>query len=167
MFTTIFSNTTCISPNNTLKEKTLATSSKPKSLLDVIIDALEDIKAKDIRVLDVAKITSVSDFLAIASADSTRQTRALASNVMEKVREAGFGIYGTEGGDSGEWVLVDCGDVVVHIMQPAIREYYKLEELYQEGKVVFPRSKPVAGRKTKEKQATKQVSKAAKKDAVT
>ena len=109
----------------------------------MIIDALEDIKARDIRVLDVSKITSVSDFLAIASGDSSRQTKALAANVMDKVSEAGFGIYGTEGGGTGEWVLVDCGDVVVHIMQPAIREYYKLEELYQDGKLVFPLPKPI------------------------
>jgi ribosome-associated protein len=128
----------------------LATKTAPKKnarpqLTALVIDALEDIKAKDIKLINVAKITSVSDYIAIASADSTRQTRALANNVIEKVKEAGYTIHGSEGGETGEWVLVDCGDVVVHIMQPAVREYYKLEELWQDGKVEFP--KPVAAKK--------------------
>jgi ribosome-associated protein len=118
----------------------LAKKTKP-SLIEIIIDALEDIKAKDIKVVNVANITSVSDHVAIASADSNRQTRALAGNVIDKVREAGYTIYGSEGEDSGEWVLVDCGDVVVHIMQPAIREYYKLEELWLDGTLEFPKPK--------------------------
>ena len=127
----------------------MAKSSKPQSLTDIVIDALEDIKAKDIRVLDVANITAVSDFIAIATADSNRQTRALAKNVIDKIREAGLRIYGTEGEKTGEWVLVDCGDIVVHIMQPAIREYYKLEELYQDAKLVFPRPEEVVTAKVK------------------
>ena len=118
----------------------MAIKSKP-NLTDIIVDALEDIKAKDIRLINVANITSISDHVAIASADSNRQTRALARNVVDKVREAGYVIYGTEGEDSGEWVLVDCGDVVVHIMQPAIREYYKLEELWLDGTLEFPKPK--------------------------
>ena len=112
-----------------------------KNLSAVVIDALEDIKARDIQLVNVSKITSVFDYIAIASADSTRQTKALANNVVTKVKEAGFFVIGTEGEGSGEWVLVDCGDVVVHIMQPAIREYYKLEELWREGKLEFPRPK--------------------------
>lgn len=112
-----------------------------KKLTAVVIDALEDIKARDIKLINVSKLTSVFDYLAVASADSNRQTKALARNVMDKVREAGGWIYGTEGEASGEWVLVDCGDVVVHIMQPAVREHYKLEELWGEGKLEFP--KPV------------------------
>jgi ribosome-associated protein len=118
-----------------------------KKITAVVIDALEDIKARDIKLINVSKLTSVFDYLAIASADSNRQTKALARNVMEKVRESGGWIYGTEGEGSGEWVLVDCGDVVVHIMQPAVREHYKLEELWGEGKVEFPkppRAKAVA-----------------------
>ncbi len=118
----------------------MAKKSKP-TLTEIIIDALEDIKAKDIKLINVANITSVSDHVAIASADSNRQTRALASNVMDKVREAGYTIYGSEGEQTGEWVLVDCGDVVVHIMQPAIREYYKLEELWLDGTLEFPKPK--------------------------
>ncbi len=158
-FATIFSSIVCTTHGLSPEENILATTSNAKTLLDVIIDALEDIKAKDIRVLDVAKITAVSDFLAIASGDSSRQTKALASNVMDKVREAGFGVYGTEGGATGEWVLVDCGDVVVHIMQPAIREYYKLEELYQEGKLIFPRPKSAKPAKAPAIKTVKKVAK--------
>lgn len=115
----------------------------PKTLTAIVIDALEDIKARDIQLVNVMKITSVFDYIAIASADSTRQTKALANNVIEKVKEAGFHIIGTEGEGTGEWVLVDCGDIVVHIMQPAVREYYKLEELWREGKIEFPKPKVV------------------------
>ncbi len=114
-----------------------------KTLSAIVIDALEDIKARDIQLVNVMKITSFFDYIAIASADSTRQTKALANNVIEKVKEAGFHIIGTEGEGTGEWVLVDCGDIVVHIMQPAVREYYKLEELWREGKVEFPKPKVV------------------------
>jgi ribosome-associated protein len=113
-----------------------------KKLTAVVIDALEDIKARDINLINVSKLTSVFDYIAVASADSTRQTKALARNVMDKVKEYGGWIYGIEGEQSGEWVLVDCGDVVVHIMQPAVREHYKLEELWSEGKLEFP--KPAA-----------------------
>jgi ribosome-associated protein len=113
-----------------------------KKLTAVVIDALEDIKARDIMLINVAKLTSVFDYIAVASADSTRQTKALAKNVMDKVKESGGWIYGIEGEQSGEWVLVDCGDVVVHIMQPVMREHYKLEELWGEGKLEYP--KPAA-----------------------
>lgn len=122
-----------------------------KKLTSVIIDALEDIKARDIILLNVSKLTSVFDYLAIASADSTRQTKALAGHVFDKVSEYGGKIYGTEGEQSGEWVLVDCGDVVVHIMQPAVREHYKLEELWGDGKREFP--KPAAEAKPRKAQA--------------
>ena len=116
-----------------------------KKLTAVVVDALEDIKARDIMLINVAKLTSVFDYIAVASADSTRQTKALAQNVMDRVKEYGGWIYGIEGEQSGEWVLVDCGDVVVHIMQPAVREHYKLEELWGEGKLEFP--KPVAAKR--------------------
>ncbi len=120
-----------------------------KSLTAIVIDALEDIKARDIQLVNVMKITSVFDYIAIASGDSTRQTKALANNVIEKVKEAGYDIIGSEGEGSGEWVLVDCGDIVVHIMQPAVREYYKLEELWQEGILEYP--KPQIKREAKVK----------------
>lgn len=113
-----------------------------KKLTTIVIDALEDIKARDIKLINVTKLTSVFDYIAVASADSTRQTKALAKNVMDKVKEHGGWIYGIEGEQSGEWVLVDCGDIVVHIMQPAMRELYELEELWGEGSLEFPKPKP-------------------------
>jgi len=115
-----------------------------KKLTTIVIDALEDIKARDIKLINVSKITSVFDYIAVASADSTRQTKALAKNVMDKVKEHGGWIYGIEGEQSGEWVLVDCGDIVVHIMQPAMRELYELEELWGEGSLEFPKPKAPA-----------------------
>ncbi len=114
-----------------------------KKLTTIVIDALEDIKARDIKLINVSRITSVFDYIAVASADSTRQTKALARHVMDKVKEHGGWIYGIEGEQSGEWVLVDCGDIVVHIMQPAMRELYELEELWGEGSLEFPKPKPV------------------------
>lgn len=99
-------------------------------LVKTAVAALEDIKARDIVVLDVKRMTSLFDKIIIASADSTRQTRALSNNVQEKLKALGATIYGVEGQQAGEWILVDLGAVVVHIMQPAIRHYYNLEELW-------------------------------------
>ncbi len=101
-----------------------------KTLEKTAIDALEDIKARDIEVIDTSRLTPLFDRVIVASADSGRQTRALARNVHDKVKEAGGQIISIEGEDSGEWVLVDLGDIVVHIMQPAIRSHYNLEELW-------------------------------------
>lgn len=95
-----------------------------------VISALEDIKARDIVVMDVRKLTSMTDYMIVASADSNRQTRALADNVQKKLKEAGAHVQGVEGEGTGEWVLVDLGSVIVHIMQPTIREYYNLEQLW-------------------------------------
>jgi ribosome-associated protein len=94
------------------------------------VSALEDIKARDILVLDVRKLTAIVDTLVIASAESARQAKALAHHVRDKLKEAGADIIGVEGEDGGEWVLVDAGDIVVHVMQPAVRSYYNLEELW-------------------------------------
>jgi ribosome-associated protein len=94
------------------------------------VDALEDIKARDITVLDVRKLTSLYDTLVVASAESNRQVKALASHVRDKLKAAGATIIGVEGEQTGEWILVDAGDIVVHIMQPAVRAYYNLEELW-------------------------------------
>lgn len=101
-----------------------------KTLQNVAVDALEDIKARDITVLDVRKLTYLYDTLVIASADSNRQVKALALHVRDKLKAAGATIVGTEGEEGGEWVLVDASDIVVHVMQPAIRAYYNLEELW-------------------------------------
>ena len=99
-------------------------------MVKATVSALEDIKARDIVVLNVTKMTSMFDRVVVASADSTRQTRALANSVQDKLRALGAKIHGVEGEESGEWILVDLGAVVVHIMQPAVREYYNLEELW-------------------------------------
>jgi len=90
------------------------------------------VKAQDIQVFDTTPITSLFDRVVIASGTSNRQTRALAKSVHDKVREVGAPVLSMEGGDTGEWVLVDLGDIVVHIMQPAIRDYYRLEDLWGE-----------------------------------
>ncbi|KAF7600834.1 MAG: ribosome silencing factor [Candidatus Dactylopiibacterium carminicum] len=100
------------------------------TLQQTVVDALEDIKASDIEIIDVRKLTSLFDLVIIASANSNRQTRALAGNVQEKVKAAGGEVLSIEGEETGEWVLVDLGDAVVHIMQPAVRAYYNLEELW-------------------------------------
>lgn len=101
-----------------------------KKLQRTIVDALEDVKAQDIVVYNTIGMTELFDRVILATASSNRQTRALASRVGEKVKAAGGQVISTEGLDTGEWVLVDLGDAVVHIMQPAIRAYYKLEEIW-------------------------------------
>lgn len=96
------------------------------------MDALEDVKAQDIQVFNTTPMTALFDRVVVASGTSNRQTRALAKSVHDKVKENGGDVYGMEGEDTGEWVLVDCGDVVVHILQPTIREYYRLEDIWGE-----------------------------------
>jgi len=95
-----------------------------------VISALEDIKAFDIVSLDVRKITSIADFMVIASASSSRQAKALANNVQEKLKHSKIDVVGIEGESEGDWVLVDLGDIIVHIMTPTTRAYYNLEELW-------------------------------------
>jgi len=94
------------------------------------VAALEDIKARDIVVLDVRRMTALFDKLIVASGDSTRQNKALADNVQVKLKALGATVHGVEGAASGEWILVDLGAVVVHVMQPAVRQYYNLEDLW-------------------------------------
>lgn len=94
------------------------------------VTALEDIKARDIIAIDVRRLTSLYDTLIIATAESARQVKALSEHVREALKKAGATIVGVEGEQTGEWVLVDGGEVVVHIMQPATRAYYNLEELW-------------------------------------
>ena len=93
-------------------------------------DALDDLKAADIVALDVTGFTSITDYMLIASGTSDRHVRSIADSVIEKAREAGQPVLGVEGHEYGEWVLVDLGDVVVHIMQPRTRDFYKLENLW-------------------------------------
>ncbi|MBC3880945.1 ribosome silencing factor [Undibacterium sp. LX40W] len=101
-----------------------------KKLQTLVFDALEDVKGQDIQVFDTTEITSLFDRVCVVSGTSNRQTKALAASVRDKVKENGGEIVGMEGEGTGEWVLVDLGDMVVHIMQPAIRAYYRLEELW-------------------------------------
>jgi ribosome-associated protein len=117
-----------------------------KKLQALVIDGLEDVKAQDIRVFDTTHLTSLFDRLAIASGTSNRQTKALAASVRDKVKENGGAIVSIEGEDTGEWVLVDLGDMIVHIMQPAIRDYYRLEEIWGEKEVKFGAAKRTAKR---------------------
>lgn len=101
-----------------------------RKLQRTVIDALEDVKAVDIRVFDTTKLTSLFDRVVIATGNSNRQTKALAFSVSTSVKEKGGEVIAIEGLETGEWVLVDCGDVVVHILQPAIRAYYQLEGMW-------------------------------------
>jgi ribosome-associated protein len=107
-------------------------------MVTATVAAIEDIKGRDIVVLDVRRMTALFDKLIVVSGDSTRQNKALANNVQEKLKALGATVHGVEGADNGEWILVDLGAVVVHIMQPAIRQYYNLEELWGGG-VALPR----------------------------
>jgi ribosome-associated protein len=96
----------------------------------LVISALEDVKARDIEVIDTSRLSSQFERIIVASGASGRQTRALAHNVLDRARAAGIRALGIEGEENGEWVLVDLGDIVVHVMQPAIRAHYRLEELW-------------------------------------
>jgi ribosome-associated protein len=111
-----------------------------RKLQKLVVVALEDIKAHDIEVINTTKLSSLFDRIVIASADSARQGKALARHVHDKVKSAGGDVIGMEGEDSGDWILVDLGAIVVHIMQPAARSYYNLEELWQ--------TRPARGRKS-------------------
>jgi ribosome-associated protein len=101
-----------------------------EDIRNAAVAALEEIKARDIEVMDVRKLTSLFDYMIVASADSARQTKALARNVHDRIKQAGGRVVGIEGEQAGEWVLVDLGAVVIHVMQPAIRDYYNLEQLW-------------------------------------
>ncbi|MFN3735499.1 ribosome silencing factor [Comamonas testosteroni] len=97
-----------------------------------IVDGLEDVKAHDIQVFNTEALSPLFERVIVASGTSNRQTKALASSVREAVKEAGFPVPRQEGEQNGEWIIVDCGSVVCHIMQPAIRQYYRLEEIWGE-----------------------------------
>lgn len=102
-----------------------------EELVQLAIAALEDVKAQDIVTIDVRGKTSITDFMVIASGTSTRQVRSLVENVLEKVKAQGVKPLGSEGMDSGDWALLDLGDIVVHVMMPAARQFYDLEKLWQ------------------------------------
>lgn len=113
----------------------LTTEEKTKA----VVAALEDIKATDITVIDTSKLSSLFDRMIIASATSNRQAKALADSVVVKLKAMGEVVLGREGEESGEWVLVDLGEVLVHIMQPATRAYYNLEELWSKAQAARPK----------------------------
>jgi ribosome-associated protein len=101
-----------------------------EALKKLVVEALEDIKGGDIRVLDVRDKTSITDVMVIATGNSNRQVKALVDSVIEKSKKAGVQVLGSEGTEAGEWALVDLGDVVVHVMQPSVRDFYNLEKLW-------------------------------------
>lgn len=101
------------------------------SLLDIVLHALDELKAKNVASLDVKELTSIADNMVIASGTSTRHVKALADNVIEQAKDNGFRPIGVEGTEGADWVLVDLGDVIVHIMQQSTREYYDLERLWR------------------------------------
>lgn len=122
-------------------EQTLPDPHLPMSisrLQYLVVDALEDVKAQDIRVFDTSRLSDLFDRVIVATATSNRQTRALAANIQERARDEGFPVVSVEGEGTGEWVLVDLGDLIVHIMQPGIRAYYNLEELWGATPVPLP-----------------------------
>ena len=107
----------------------------------VVVNALEDVKGRDIDVFNVTHLTSLFDRVIIATGDSQRQVKALARNVQDRVKEAGERVESIEGEQEGEWILVDLGDIIVHVMHPTVREYYNLEELWGQPKPRKPRVK--------------------------
>mgnify|MGYP001827789667 CR=1 FL=1 len=104
-----------------------------EQLTDLVVDALDDIKAQDVTRLDVRDMTTVTDYMVIASGTSNRHVQALADNVAEKAKEAGHRPIGIEGEEGGEWVLLDLQDALVHVMLPKVREFYNLEKLWSLG----------------------------------
>lgn len=113
------------------------------AMRDVAVAALEDIKGKDIVALDTTKLTDLFECMVVATGDSNRQVRALANNVCVELKSKGYEIISTEGEEYGEWVLVDAGAIVVHIMLPPVRDYYDLEQLWGGQKPIFnPLGKP-------------------------
>lgn len=112
-------------------------------LKDLVVNALDDMKAKDIRVLDVHDRTSVTDYMIIASGNSNRHVKSIADNVVSEAREQGIRAQGVEGGGTSDWILVDLGDVVVHVMLPAAREFYDLERFWEDAPAEGAASEPL------------------------
>ena len=116
---------------------------KDAIITDLVVDALDDLKAVDTKIVDVRGLSSVMDFLVVASGNSSRHVKSLADNVVGKAKEAGCPPIGVEGENDSDWVLVDLGDVVVHVMQPAARSFYDLERLWSGEAETFAESDAV------------------------
>jgi ribosome-associated protein len=117
-------------PVKAVKPAKAVKTTKADKVLSAAVAALEDIKGRDIVVIDVRKMTPLFDQVIVVTGESARQNKALANNVQEKLKALGVTVHGVEGVDPGEWILVDLGQIVVHVMQPVIRQYYNLEELW-------------------------------------
>jgi len=122
--------TTTANPQTSAQTSEAAAKKDVTKLQRAVVDGLEDVKAQDIQVFNTEHLSPLFERVIIATGSSNRQTKALAASVREAVREAGFTKPRTEGEENGEWIIVDCGHVVVHVMQPAIRQYYRLEEIW-------------------------------------
>lgn len=142
-----------------------------QKLQRAIVDGLEDVKAQDIQVFNTEALSPLFERVVVASGTSNRQTKALAASVRDAVRDAGFAKPRMEGEENGEWIIVDCGQAVVHIMQPAIRQYYHLEDLWGETPVRLkfgadkPAARPAAKKAEEPKSTSLKRSSAAKKGA--
>lgn len=138
----------------TTAKKSESTAKKSVQLLQrAIVDGLEDVKAQDIQVFNTEHLSPLFERVIVAAGTSNRQTKALAASVKDAVKEAGFPKPRTEGEDNGEWIIVDCGPVVAHIMQPMIRQYYRLEEMWGDTpvRVKLGAAKPKAAKPAKAK----------------
>lgn len=102
-----------------------------EQLLQTVTEAIEDLKGQDITTLDVRDMTSITDYMVVTTGNSERHVKAIANNVVERVKEAGLRPLGVEGQEQGEWILIDLGDIVIHIMLPHVREFYQLERLWR------------------------------------
>jgi ribosome-associated protein len=116
-------------PKSKPKSKPSATAAKP-GLQSVVLDALADMKALDVKILDVRGLTDIADTMVIASGTSDRHVRSVAQRVIEKTKQSGFRPHGVEGQQDGDWVLIDLSEMIVHVMLPRVREFYGLEKLW-------------------------------------
>ncbi|MEO7775727.1 MAG: ribosome silencing factor [Steroidobacteraceae bacterium] len=140
----------------TARKSPRAKSRPHPKLIDTITLALEDLKAVNVRIMDVRGVTDIADVMVIASGNSDRHVRSIADRVVQRAKQAGFRPYGVEGQRDAEWVLVDLQDVVVHVMLPRVREFYGLEGLWDSGaKVTGPKTGSKAGKKPAAKKKKK------------
>ncbi len=115
------------------KTKTKTGAKAPPELAQVVLAALEDMKAVNVKAMDVRGITDITDMMVVASGTSDRHVKSIADRVVQRCKEAGYRPYGIEGERDGEWVLLDLNDVVLHVMLPRVREFYALEKLWEKG----------------------------------